>query len=112
MTKQAQADFTARLMEAGADPATTPTAAAELYAIAQRMHRRNVCQCNHGLTPRQEHADARDVARTKTLVGSIGLDPAIVLFNGDPRGYAVKFRLPTGVYNSWGGVEHGWGIPA
>lgn len=29
---------------------------------------------------------------------------------GDPRGYIVRFMLPSGRYNTWGGKEAGWGI--
>ncbi len=30
-------------------------------------------------------------------------------FSGDPRGYTVKIRLPSGRYNNWGGEA--WGVP-
>lgn len=29
---------------------------------------------------------------------------------GDPRGFCLKLFLPDGTYNSWGGVEAGYGI--
>lgn len=35
-----------------------------------------------------------------------------VKFGGDPRGFTVKCHFPkTRAYNSWGGVEEGFGIP-
>lgn len=35
-----------------------------------------------------------------------------VHFGGDPRGYTVKLKLPSGTYNSWGGSEDGYGVPS
>lgn len=34
-----------------------------------------------------------------------------VTFGGDPRGYTVKVKFPSGRYNTWGGSEDGWGVP-
>ena len=34
-----------------------------------------------------------------------------VTFGGDPRGYTVKVKFPSGLYNTWGGAEEGWGVP-
>lgn len=34
-----------------------------------------------------------------------------VTFGGDPRGYTVKLKLPSGAYNTWGGSEDGFGVP-
>ena len=31
---------------------------------------------------------------------------------GDPRGYTLKLRLPSGKGNTWGGDECGWGVPS
>ena len=30
--------------------------------------------------------------------------------NGDPRGYPIKYHFPSGIYNTWGGQEDGFGI--
>lgn len=35
-----------------------------------------------------------------------------VHFGGDPRGYTVKLKLPSGAYNSWGGSEEWYGVPS
>lgn len=35
-----------------------------------------------------------------------------VEIHGDPRGYVVKLKLASGRYNTWGGPDCGWGIPA
>ena len=34
-----------------------------------------------------------------------------VIFGGDPRGYTVKVKFPSGRYNTFGGAEEGWGVP-
>ncbi len=46
--------------------------------------------------------------RITEICQSIGVRPN---FGGDPRGYTVKLHLPTGVYNTWGGAEEGYGVP-
>jgi len=33
-----------------------------------------------------------------------------VRLDGDPRGYVVKLRLPSGRHNTWGGSESGYGV--
>ena len=34
-----------------------------------------------------------------------------VAFGGDPRGFTVKLKLPSGASNTWGGSEEGYGVP-
>lgn len=34
-----------------------------------------------------------------------------ITFGGDPRGYTVKVKFPSGRFNTWGGAEDGWGVP-
>ena len=34
-----------------------------------------------------------------------------VTFGGDPRGFTVKLKLPSGASNTWGGSEDGYGVP-
>lgn len=34
-----------------------------------------------------------------------------VILGGDPRGSTVRVKFPSGVYNTWGGAEHGYGVP-
>ena len=34
-----------------------------------------------------------------------------VTLGGDPRGYTVKVKLPSGAYNTWGGSKEGYGVP-
>lgn len=58
---------------------------------------------------RMEQADAKNDAAIEALCKEWGLVP---VFSGDPRGYTVKVILPSGRYNTWGGKECGWGVPA
>lgn len=48
--------------------------------------------------------------RMRKLVARLG-ERFDINFNGDPRGYTVKIKLPTKRYNTWGGEELGWGVP-
>ena len=83
-------------------------AAAKLITLATRAQRYNVLACNVGLTPRQEKNAAHIDNQAQTVGAALH---ATIRTNGDPRGYALKILLPNGAYNTWGGVEHGWGIP-
>jgi len=33
-----------------------------------------------------------------------------IFWNQDPRGFPLKVNFPSGIYNSWGGHEDGWGF--
>ena len=35
-----------------------------------------------------------------------------VTLGGDPRGYTIRVKLPSGAYNTWGGSAEGYGIPS
>lgn len=54
---------------------------------------------------RQEQAAQAHITKAAE---ELGLVPD---FGGDPRGYTVKIKLPSGRYNTWGGKEDGWGVP-
>ena len=43
--------------------------------------------------------------RVKKITDQLGFQ---VKFNQDPRGFAIRFILPSGRYNSWDGET--WGI--
>jgi hypothetical protein len=46
--------------------------------------------------------------RISEIASALGLP---VTFSGDPRGYTVRFMLPSKRFNSWGGEESGYGVP-
>jgi hypothetical protein len=52
--------------------------------------------------------EARVEKRIKEIADRINLK---IDCGGDPRGYTVKIHFPDGSYNTWGGVESGYGIP-
>ena len=88
--------------------AEVDAAAEKLITLARRAQRYNVLACNVVLTPRQ----SRNATRINDQATAIGASLNTAIYtNGDPRGYALAIRLPNGAYNTWGGVEHGWGIP-
>jgi hypothetical protein len=55
----------------------------------------------------------RGELKTESAIREICKDLGLsVTFGGDPRGFTVKLHFPkTRAYNSWGGVEEGYGVP-
>jgi hypothetical protein len=58
---------------------------------------------------RIERQETQIERRITEICAELGIKPD---FQGDPRGYTVKVHLPTGVYNTWGGQESGFGVPS
>lgn len=61
----------------------------------------------HGSIPRIAVQDARAERELRRTLAPYRIFPR---FGGDPRGYVVKLKLPSGRSNTWGGAEAGWGI--
>lgn len=81
----------------------TPQMIAATFANARILARYAVDECNRGeLTPRQAKREKRLIQVLRDFYGD-ALD-----VNGDPRGYVVKIKLPSGRYNNWGGEA--WGV--
>lgn len=83
-----------------------------LITHAQALELSNERECNEDMDEdtrfRLDLSDkAHQAAIVKALEGT-GIKP---IWNTDPRGFAVKLLLPDGTYNSWGGREHGYGVP-
>lgn len=53
--------------------------------------------------------DCLTEARVEALAKHYG---AVAHCGGDPRGYVVKLKLPSGAHNGWGGAEDGWCVAA
>ena len=85
--------------------------ATELRRMARALERLDVLACNTRLTEHQEKRAQRWRERLQAYVSAHLFTADAVLFNGDPRGYAVKLLLPSGAYNTMGGREEGWGVP-
>ena len=67
--------------------------------------------CNHELRDWERDSDERAEAALRRSIAELpGL--SIASIGGDPRGYVVKLKLPSGRGNTWGGDETGWGVPA
>ena len=85
------------------------TIAQELRRHTRIIQRIGLEQCNRPERPydkwEQRNADAE--AAIVKLCQELG--DCTPIFDGDPRGYMVKLKLPTGRYNNLGG--EGWGVP-
>ena len=80
-----------------------------LMKLAKVKERYNLLYCNVGLTPGQEANAEKVDTQVKDVAEKLG---TTILIGGDPRGYALKIILPSKDYNTWGGVDYGWGIPS
>jgi hypothetical protein len=58
---------------------------------------------------RVEKQDEKNDDAIERLAAQLGMKCRI---GGDPRGFVVSVFLPSGRSNSWGGKEHGWGVPS
>jgi len=90
------------------DPNVNPfETARELWRIANSLNHLNEVDANYGLSSRQVMRERNLQRRAAELADDLGF---VVMHNGDPRGYALQFVLPSGRHNTWGGPEHGYGI--
>lgn len=106
---RAQWEFTARLAREA--PGMCVGDMEELMLLARRLARIAERQCNGHQTPsgdwdeaaekRDERAEGRIVARVRAILAPHGCE---AVFSGDPRGAAVKVRVPSGATDDWGGV--------
>ena len=58
---------------------------------------------------RRERKEQACERRIKEICAGFSLP---VTLGGDPRGYTVKVKFPSGAYNTWGGSSEGYGIPS
>lgn len=79
---------------------------------ASALEASNLLQCNEPLTEdeatRLELSDAQHEDAIRALLSGTGVKASR---GGDPRGFAVRLHFPDGTYNTWGGKEHGYGVP-
>lgn len=95
------------------------TLAPELMRLARRYDRIQVRQCNGHQTfdgrwdeaaaAKDERAEERLQEKVAKLLEPHGIK---VRWGGDPRGYTMGLLLSPGRNNTWGGAEHGWGVPS
>jgi hypothetical protein len=83
-------------------------AVCDMVRLAKAYHRIQEHDCNGTKTKRMETMERNLECRIEEIAVKYGLR---VVFEGDPRGYVVKLFSPLkNVYNTWGGVESGYGI--
>lgn len=101
--------------------------ARELMRLARQHGNLAVQQCNgpqwcgrFGYTPKPGEWEEWDTARQKREDACekricklcAAFAPKLkVRLGGDPRGFTVKLKLPSGTHNTWGGSEEGYGVP-
>ncbi len=77
----------------------------KLHYYETALHRLAETACNRDTTPHEDKREASITIKVKTIAEQLGFK---VKFNGDPRGGAIRFILPSGKYNNWDGET--WGI--
>ncbi len=77
----------------------------KLHYYETALHRLAETACNRDMTAHEEKREASITTRVKAIAERIGFK---VKFNGDPRGGAIRFILPSGKSNNWDGET--WGI--
>lgn len=70
------------------------------------MDARDINKLQEAWDARIERREAQLEKRMSEIAQGLGL---VADFGGDPRGYTVKLKLPSGAYNNMGG--EGWGVP-
>ncbi len=80
-----------------------------ILRLAGTHARLSVEACNRELEYREAarltHIDAIDLPAILKPYGFTAIT------GGDPRGYTVKILFPSGIYNTLGGAEEGYGVP-
>lgn len=106
MTKEQLRDYTSTLQRFKEEN-TKQVTDERIYAIMYLLHRHETTlnrlytdDCNYGLDEKQKRKVESTEKRVKSLADELGLP---VKFNGDPRGAAIMFYLPSKQYNNWDG---------
>ena len=77
----------------------------KLHYYETALHRLAETRCNRDTTFHEEKREASIENKVKAIAEQLGFK---VKFNGDPRGGAIRFILPSGKSNNWDGKT--WGI--
>lgn len=84
----------------------------ELSEIMDKLHRYettlsriHTIECERDLTDNEVKQEERTTQKVKEIAEKLGFN---FFINGDPRGFAIRFYLPSKRYNSWDGET--WGI--
>ncbi len=93
----------------------TRSQAETLLRLAREYTRIQERWCNEDMSSRpglEDKVKARE-AKLKQDIRALATQLPItkgVKFTGDPRGFCVRILRKDDRYNTWGGVEDGWGI--
>lgn len=79
----------------------------QLFEAAQVISRVAEDECNRKLGDWEVQKKKKAQELAESISNELGFT---LLHMSDARGYALKFVLPSGRYNSMGGREDGWGI--
>ena len=77
----------------------------KLHYYETALHRLAEIACNRDMTTHEEKRQNSIKNKVVAIAGRIGFK---VRFNGDPRGGAIRFILPSGKSNNWDSDT--WGI--
>jgi hypothetical protein len=110
MNKQSKENYTFtfnRFMEDGniKDPSELSDILNDLHRYESSLSRYNEIACNREMTDNEIKRQGMIENKVKEIATKLGFNFYI---NGDPRGYAIRFYLPSKHYNSWDGET--WGI--
>lgn len=72
----------------------------QLHRYEVTLSRYNEIQCMRDMTPYEVKREESTMNRVKIIAEFLGFG---VYFNGDPRGYAIRFLLPSKRSNNWDG---------
>lgn len=89
-------------------PHTIASDAKQFIRWARQIEGIAVRHCNGEERPTDEAREAGITKRAQALADEYG---AKVLITGDPRGFTFRLLFASGVANTWGGKEGGYGVP-
>jgi hypothetical protein len=98
----------------GLPPHLAGELAKRLMAVARKATRNaeNLCNVPDYKDKRDEiEADVVEIFEDCCLPGRAHNNGRFFRVDSDPRGYCLRVFFPSGVYNSWGGKEDGYGVP-
>lgn len=98
--------FVTRLQECYPETATIERLN-RLWRIAKWLKDYGVNECNREVSEKETERNTKSEQEAIAIAKEIGVPMSLM---SDPRGYSLKFHLPTDRWNSMGGREEGWGI--
>lgn len=115
-TMKERAEFVAKVVKHAAKgtEAERQKAARRMLSLGAAYRRLQEKECNEGtLAGYDADLEKRTADQLKECAETLGVG---LKLGGDPRGFTVKVLFPLDAdgrrpYNTWGGMEEGWGVP-